>query len=474
MEKDLRKVWDFSNSNRWSKYYPECKSKNQSPININTSDIVDCNQTCRLSLLYKPSKCYVSNKNGMPVVRFDPGNYIRFLNKDYQLTKMTIHSPSMHTLNKRNYHMELNFYHCSNPANCETSNSGGVILSVLLRRGDANSDVNSFLSEFINQIPTKPSPINKVDEYEIPVNKKWSPENALPNNKQFFYYNGSLPYPPCHEKWTWIIFEEVQTIGRTNFDIFKHSFDKTNRLVRRVGDRPVFYNSEPKFNNYPEKRRYIIEKTLKKLKKEREQLMMSNKDKILKRKVDYETINIEPDDESNFDIHRKQANEVWYEQNKLYIKGGILILIFLVLVFCAYKLIEHFVIKTDKFDNFQNSVVKEDDVKPKQYVNSLMSNKTPTPSSTQSSSSEKQKVEKVEKVDNLDKLDNFEQLINTSKEKMKDVLKNIETSPSNSTTTPTEKSKVKNLEQIINPSTEKIKDMFKNFGTSPSKNTTTP
>ena len=49
-----------------------------------------------------------------------------------------------------------------------------------------------------------------------------------PENKSFFMYDGSLPYPPCDTNFKIIIYEDIGTIGRTNLDILKHNMESKN------------------------------------------------------------------------------------------------------------------------------------------------------------------------------------------------------------------------------------------------------
>ena len=85
--------WAYRNYLRWKKDHPKCSGNKQSPINIDTSRVADCNETCRLAARYKNSRCYVSNKNRTPLIRFDPGSFIKFKNDLFELKEMTIHTP---------------------------------------------------------------------------------------------------------------------------------------------------------------------------------------------------------------------------------------------------------------------------------------------------------------------------------------------------------------------------------------------
>jgi len=55
-------------------------------------------------------------------------------------------------------------------------------------------------------------------------------------------YDGSLPYPPCTEKFKVIVYEEIGNIGDTNFQLLKENVGKNNRPTQDIGSRKIFYN----------------------------------------------------------------------------------------------------------------------------------------------------------------------------------------------------------------------------------------
>ena len=67
--------------------------------------------------------------------------------------------------------------------------------------------------------------------------------DLFPENKSFYYYEGSLPFPPCDESWTWILFEEASNIGKTNYETFKHNITSNVRVIQQLNGRPLYYNT---------------------------------------------------------------------------------------------------------------------------------------------------------------------------------------------------------------------------------------
>lgn len=245
-------LWVFDRSGEWSSSshfsYPACNEKATriSPLNINTNDIASCNALCRLSVNYKPSTCSVSMVNNVPTVRFSPGCAMKFKNDFFFLSKMSIHYTSMHTINDSYADLELMLYHNRNPID---DSAGGVILSILMRTGRDFGLANSFMNQFVNQMPSREMAI----EQDITVSDDWCPDQLFPQgSKSFFFYEGALPYPPCTPNWTFIIFEEIVPIAQNIIDNVKYMVGVGNKNIRPIQRKPkgitIFYNSNTFFD----------------------------------------------------------------------------------------------------------------------------------------------------------------------------------------------------------------------------------
>jgi carbonic anhydrase len=240
-------LWAFDRPNEWSKRYSNCnpKANRKAPLNIDTSRVSPCSVLCRLSLKYEPSTCSVSLVNNIPTVTFLPNSIIKFKNDFFYLRKMTIHHTSMHTINNGYSDLEICLYHNRNPIN---DSDGGVILSILLKKGEDYGKANEFLNEFINRMPSNENPI----EEDIPVSSDWNPIQLLPEAKSFFYYEGALPYPPCSQNWSIIIFEEIVPVASNIIETIKYIIGPGNKNIRPIQKTPanttIFYNSNSEFD----------------------------------------------------------------------------------------------------------------------------------------------------------------------------------------------------------------------------------
>ena len=246
-------VWSFNRSNEWVSKYSACNKNAEriSPLNIDTSNIAPCNALCRLSVNYKPTTCSVSMINNIPTVTFSPNCILKFKNDFFFLRKMTIHYTSMHTVNTAYNDLEILLYHNRNAIN---DSDGGIILSIMMRGGKDFGSANSFFNEFINQMPSNEVLIEK----DIDVSSTWCPDQLFPeDSKAFYYYDGALPYPPCTPNWTFIIFEEAVQISKNIINTVKYMLgaginNVLNKNIRPIQKKPqgivIFYNSNSQFD----------------------------------------------------------------------------------------------------------------------------------------------------------------------------------------------------------------------------------
>ena len=308
-------LWAFDRSSEWVSRYGNCsnKAKRTAPLNIDTSTISPCNALCRLSMKYEPTTCSISMVNNIPTVTFSPNCIIKFKNDFFYLRKMTIHYTSMHTINDSYYDMEVLLYHNRNPIN---DADGGVIISVLMKKGADYGTTNEFMNEFINQMPSNDMPV----EQDITVSDNWNPEQLLPGSKSFFYYDGALPYPPCNPNWTFIIFEEAVEISQNIIDTVHVYILGNNLNIRPIQRTPkgisIFYNANSSLDTSQD---------------------LSGAD----------TIEAQP----TLPVAANLTSVSWLKQNIYYIKGIIITIVLILMIYVAIKFAS-VIVKNDMLNHF--------------------------------------------------------------------------------------------------------------------------
>lgn len=308
-------LWAFDRSSEWVSRYGSCSNKATriAPLNIDTSKISPCNALCRLAVKYEPTTCSISMVNNIPTVSFSPNCIVKFKNDFFYLRKMTIHHTSMHTINESYYDLEVLLYHNRNPVN---DSDGGIIISILMKKGVDYGQANEFMNEFINQMPANEMPI----EQEITVSKDWNPEQLFPDSKSFFYYDGALPYPPCNPNWTFIIFEEAVPISQNIIDTVHKYILGNNLNIRPIQRTPkgtnIFYNANSKLD--------------------------TNQDLS-----GAETLDTQP----TLPVKANLSSVSWLKQNIYYIKGIIITIILILMLYVAIKFAS-IIVKNDLLNSF--------------------------------------------------------------------------------------------------------------------------
>ena len=137
----------------------------------------------------------------------------------------------------------------------------GVILSILVNHNDEGQDdhqkeskslgtkENIFIGQFVNN--DKFLNLNKKNDKnyshrttDIKVHKDWNIKDLLPNKKSFYKYEGSLPFPPCTQGYTWLVFDNhTSIIEKFINNIRKVGNPKGNREPHPLNDRLVYYNN---------------------------------------------------------------------------------------------------------------------------------------------------------------------------------------------------------------------------------------
>ena len=245
--------WNFSNYYLWRNSFPECSGKEQSPINIDTSPEVleECSIMCQLNMRYKKSECRVNlSPQNVITVEMSTGSYAKYNDTPYELSKVYIHTPSMHTIDGEQFDAEIMMVHNTGSENAGSDN-GLIVCRLLNRQGNDYGPVQEFLNEFMFKIPRKP-----IDYFvDVPVSNEWSAEKLLPvKNTSFFMYDGSLPFPPCSENYKVFVFEEIGNIGATNLELLRENIGDNSRPTQPLGNRKIFYNAGREIGRTPTRR----------------------------------------------------------------------------------------------------------------------------------------------------------------------------------------------------------------------------
>ncbi|WP_394231331.1 carbonic anhydrase [Niallia oryzisoli] len=203
--------------------YSTCaKGKEQSPINIEASQLIESTSPEKMIIQSEPTTFTLVNTGhtiqANPITK---RNVIVLDGKTYSLEQLHFHTPSEHQFNGKNFAMEFHLVH-------KDPYGKLAVLGVMVQEGSENE----ILAAAWNALPKKELDKSIVKE---PIDVK----TLIPHNQTGFHYNGSLTTPPCTEGIKWIVFEQPIQMSKNQIQVFKGIFPDNHRPVQPINQREI-------------------------------------------------------------------------------------------------------------------------------------------------------------------------------------------------------------------------------------------
>ncbi len=219
--------WEYSGAlgpEFWGQLDPSYRQassgKHQSPIDISTEKTADV-KLSELKFDYR-QELIASLNNGHTIQHNNaPGSFLLVDGERYSLEQYHVHAPSEHTIDGKQFDMEIHFVH--------KNESGAVaVVGVLVRR-----ELGAKLEfPLYNDLP------EKVGE-RVTFEGTRNPSDFLPRKREYFSYTGSFTTPPCTEPVRWIIMKNPISAPPQLIERFISILKKNNRPVQPLNDRVV-------------------------------------------------------------------------------------------------------------------------------------------------------------------------------------------------------------------------------------------
>lgn len=200
--------------------YSDCAGIAQSPVDI-SSPAVDATLS-PLNLSYYNSTIHLFNNGKTVVFNYDADSKMTLNGVDYALTQFHFHTASEHTMNGDRAPLEMQIVHRDSSGNL-------AYVAVLFEEGAENA----FLNAFINDLPTQPD--SAFTSYATTINA-W---NALPADKSYYTYAGSLTTPPCSETVTWFVMKNPVTASAAQIDALHSILHDNYRPAQELNGRII-------------------------------------------------------------------------------------------------------------------------------------------------------------------------------------------------------------------------------------------
>jgi len=220
------KHWSYSGETgpaHWGDFSETCaKGKQQSPINIITTDVVKGNAP-RLSFHYAdPGTGHPTETNNGHTIQISvpAGRFITLDGDRYDLLQLHFHAPSEEQLDGVNREMVLHLVHKNDKGKL-------AVVALLFRKGDPNAP----LDEIFRQMPAQKEQQQELASLDL--------EQLLPADRSYFHFMGSLTTPPCTEGVKWFVLKQSATVSARQLSALTSIYRHTNRPVQMTNGRSV-------------------------------------------------------------------------------------------------------------------------------------------------------------------------------------------------------------------------------------------
>jgi carbonic anhydrase len=201
------------------KYHSCREGKNQSPIDVRSSMDADLEA---LTLSYTKASKEILNNGHTVQVNIEAGNSMIVDGISFELKQFHFHTPSENHIEGKSFPLEAHFVHLDKDGNI-------AVLALMFEEGEANEQLAKVWASM---------PKNGGDKSELKLADIAS--SLLPENKDYYRFNGSLTTPPCTEGVRWLVLKTPVSISKAQVDAFLHTMHHpNNRPIQKTNARVI-------------------------------------------------------------------------------------------------------------------------------------------------------------------------------------------------------------------------------------------
>ena len=215
--------WNYKDQDKWSKAYPQCAGKYQSPVDIQGA-VTDSNLSPLFIDYYASDSIHIKNTGTTVKLSHLSGSVITpdtsYYGHQYYLANIHFHTPSEHTVGGKHFPVEIHF------VNIDTSYNL-MVLAVFIKEGQKNPALEQILAS----LPRK--------HKETILKSNFDPTQLLPNNASYWHYTGSLTTPPCTENVQWFVMKQPVEASKEQIEKLHQVLGDNNRSVKPLNGRII-------------------------------------------------------------------------------------------------------------------------------------------------------------------------------------------------------------------------------------------
>jgi len=200
--------------------FADCGGNTQSPIDIITKNVINEKNLLKPQFNYGKSKVDIINNGHTILFNIDGDNNIKLNGKNYKLLQFHYHALSEHTIDGKHSPIEVHFVH-------KYSDTDFAVIGVMYVEGKENELFKKYLDKF------------PMDKGEFKSEDMIDLLKILPNNKSYYFYNGSLTTPPCSEVVNWYILKNPIEASKEQIENFSKILHENYRPIQALNGRKI-------------------------------------------------------------------------------------------------------------------------------------------------------------------------------------------------------------------------------------------
>jgi carbonic anhydrase len=179
-----------------------------------------------LAHAYQPSGVSIVNNGHTLQYNYDPGSVLHIGGAEHELLQFHFHAPSEHTLDGKQYPMEVHFVH--------RSSAGALaVVGAFIEEG---AESQALIDAAWDHLPLE------AEQTHVDADAQFNALELLPDGSTF-RYAGSLTTPPCSEGVAWHVFERPIQFSAAQIEKFTSIFQGNYRPVQPAEMRTVAFGN---------------------------------------------------------------------------------------------------------------------------------------------------------------------------------------------------------------------------------------
>jgi len=201
-----------------SEEYALCGTgQQQSPIDITESVTADLPP-----LEFNDSPIPVVIENNGHTIKMTAAGTLKIGDDEYQLFQFHTHTPSEEAINGKQADMVIHMVH-------KNAQDQLAVVAVLLEVGET---ANPLIQTLWNVMPKM---VSKAQQYDTLIDLN----QLLPQDKNYYTFEGSLTIPPCSEGVRWMVLKQPVSISGEQLAQYQSVYPKNVRPLQAVNGRKV-------------------------------------------------------------------------------------------------------------------------------------------------------------------------------------------------------------------------------------------